>query len=68
MGTRKASEFTQDGKAVASAKYPWKVIFRPRANVKSLFTSNYTEDYSVTLSRIPVGTAIFDVYAVDTPT
>jgi len=44
------------------------VTFKARENVKAMFTSDYTVDYKVTLSKIPVGTVLFDVYATESPT
>ena len=43
------------------------MTFRATEDAKSLFTDDYTVDYSVTLASIPVGTVLFDVLAVDNP-
>lgn len=43
------------------------MTFRATEAAKSLFTADYTVDYSVTLASIPVGTTLFDVLAVDNP-
>ena len=44
------------------------ITFRAPANVKAMFTPNYTEDFRVTLAKIPVGTVLFEVYATENTT
>ena len=47
--------------------FPFKLVFKPGDAVKNMFSDDFEEKYTVQLKRIPAGTVIYEVYAVDSP-
>jgi hypothetical protein len=46
---------------------PFKLIFRPSDEVKSIMNDSFTSDYKEVVSALPIGTTIYEVYAVERP-
>jgi hypothetical protein len=54
-----------DGSRVAAPVSPCQLVFSPNSAVKSLTAASSREDFRASLSRIPAGTPVYDVYGVD---
>lgn len=69
VGVKDFSIVKPDGTAVDpnSVKFPFKLNFIPTSAVSSKFSKNFTEDYKTIIKRIPVGTTIYQVEAIEKP-
>ncbi len=67
VGVRDMATFGQDGKKVATPRFPFRLIFRPTAQVNTRFPETYTEYFTEQLAKITPQTSIYDVYAIDQP-
>ena len=50
-----------------SMNFPFRLIFRPTDQVKTLFPDDFVSKYTDQLKSIKIGTLLYDVYAVPTP-
>ena len=67
VGLMDMASYGEDGQLVAHPKYPFKLIFKPTSEVSSLFPESYEEYFTTQLPRIPRGTTVYQVYAIDEP-
>jgi hypothetical protein len=60
---------TPDGNQVPAdkVKVPFKIFFRAPDAMKDLFEDNFTTEYTDIVSKIPTGTTVYEVYAIERP-
>lgn len=68
MVTRHLCTHTQDGAVVRSPVFPDRLLFEPTAEARSVFVGQAGVDFRLVLADLPVGTRLFDVYAVGAST
>jgi len=69
IGLNNWGEYDEKGQTVEGSKVknPFQIIFRPTTEVNKLFPETYKEDVTVQLQKIPAGTVIYTVLAVEEP-
>lgn len=67
LGVKDMATYEEAGNFYENPVYPFKLIFRPTDAVKNLFPDNFVAEYTEQLKTIPVGTVVYDVYAIDEP-
>jgi hypothetical protein len=69
IGIKTWAQYDEKGREVEASKMkvPFKLYFRPGKAIKSKFPETYQDEFTKQLSTIPVGTIIYDVYAVPKP-
>jgi hypothetical protein len=68
IGLSHSSQINESGQKPKISKWPYKLIYRPNPEIRNMFTDDYTENWKNQISRIPRGTRLYDVYAIDSPT
>lgn len=68
IGLKDLASWTEKGEdRTKDMSFPFKLVFKPGDAVKNMFSDDFEEKYTVQLKKIPAGTVIYDVYAVDAP-
>ena len=65
IGLKTLAQYDEMGKA-NEAHFPFKLIFRPRKEIKSRFSDSYVNNFVDQLKTIEVNTPLYDVLAVPT--
>lgn len=66
IGIKPLADFAQDG-SPRQAKFPFQLNFRATDEIKGLFSDEFQQSYMTQLTRIPAGSLLYDVYAIDQP-
>lgn len=69
LGLSDFAKATGDGEISGDPRFPWALVLVPTAEAaqKSIDSSNTSEAFLQQLADIPVGTALYDIYAVPHP-
>ena len=68
LGLKDLAAYTEKGEDRRNElNFPFKLVFRPNNQVKSLFPDDFVEKFTEQLKTIPAGTSLYDVYAVASP-
>lgn len=67
VGLNRTASFHTDGRTVNKPKYPLRLDFKATNAVISLFSKHFTEDFKSIISRIPIGTVIYEAFAIEEP-
>ena len=67
IGLKTLAQYDERGFEERNPNFPFKMLFRPRAEVKNLFSDNFTKDYVSQLKTIEANTPIYDVYVAPKP-
>lgn len=67
VGINKMASIHTNGTKVNNPQYPFRLDFNATKAVSSMFSDDFTEDYKKIISRIPIGTVLYDVIARENP-
>jgi len=67
VGLLDLASYDEKGNSIKEPRFPFKLIFRPTAQVNKLFPDDYSDSYTNQLKTIPSGTTVYEVYAIDQP-
>jgi len=67
VGSLDMAKYKENGEVEANPKFPFRIIFRPTSAVNTTFSDEFTETYTTQLKKIPSGTTVYDLYAIDEP-
>jgi len=65
VGLSDFSQIDKHGNNVADFKFPFQLVFEP--TLRNNLPDTFKEDFQLTLSKIPVGTALYKVHALAEP-
>ncbi len=67
IGLSDMAKYDQDGNILQDPIIPYKLIFRPTADAKNLFTDYFSQTFTEELKKIPVDMVLYNVLAVAQP-